>query len=181
MSKLKNLWQDVRKASEAFSYADLGENLSGSQKDAALDLASGIRPSSAHGLALSRSGLTLPRKHVAHVASSIRPGALRYAINVSQRMDAELDILSPPGSAEIERALDRYRSDLDKSGVRWRLLWQRLSSPLEIANYVREHRDVLFVVVSAQDALARAMESGNASRAPCDVPWIMVTEDLALA
>lgn len=173
MSKLlSDLWRDVRKASHAFSCADLGEHLTGLQKDRALDVPA---------TPIYTPDLSKPRKHVAHIASAIRPGALRYAIGISQRMDADLDILSPPGAAGVERALDFHRSDLERSGVRWRHLWERLTGPRDIASYVQAHRDVLFIVVSAQDAIVRNIAAGPPPKAPADVPWVLVTEDLALA
>jgi len=119
---------------------------------------------------------------VAYVARRrISPGTLRYAINVSQRMDADLDLLCPPEAKGIECAIDHYRDDFQQAGVRWRLLHERLVTPWDIAHYVRKHRDVLFVVLSAEDTMARGLESVRADRYRCDVPWVIVADGLSPA
>jgi hypothetical protein len=119
---------------------------------------------------------------VAHVTTGgIEPGALRYAINVTQRMDADLDILSPAGTHDVLQGLDLYRADLDQAGVHWRLLRAKLGNPGDLAAYARAHREVLFIVISAKDALARIIESGRAKLTPCEVPWVLVAEGQASA
>ena len=174
---LKAIYRDVLKASNALTYAELGEHWSESQKSAVLDAAASGAAWSEAASAQTRAVILPPRKHVAHVTTGdIRPGALQYAINVSQRMDADLDILSPPGAQHVEQSLDRYRADLDQAGVHWRWLREQVANPGDVAAYAHAHRDVLFIVISAQDALARLIESGRATLAPCEIPWVLVAD-----
>jgi hypothetical protein len=176
----KELWQDVRRASDALAYADLGEHLSDAQKETALRRATTGLPAP-RSLA-PRIAIAPPSKHVAFIANrGISPGALRYAISVTKRLDAELDILCSPKETAMERVIEHYRDDFEHAGIRWRLLWERIAEPWDIAGYVRAHSDVLFVVLSAQDAMAKAIESRRPENYRCDVPWVIVADELSPA
>lgn len=94
----------------------------------------------------------------------VEPRALNCASNLCERVDASLDVLlllpaeGPPAPAES--ALDVLKA----KGIPYRIIRRQGSLGAEVLRHVREHRNVLFVVIDsltswgAKDRAARPWE-----------------------
>lgn len=179
MKKLiRAITQDLRHAANGLAYADVGEGLPPSQKAAALRGPASqrppARPRASGAIALGPA----PRRCVALVVQqTVRPEALRYALSVCGRVDAELDILTSLPEGKLSQALERVIRQFAVTAVRWRIV--RVGQDLfrEIAAHVRTCPNLLFVVASAADGLAdQVMQAGTVRYAGAQVPWVMVTD-----
>jgi hypothetical protein len=86
----------------------------------------------------------------------VDPKAVRYAINSSKRIGADLDILyvaSSQGEQAEDALLSRLEAELISEGIRYRLI--RTSGCLKqaIIDYTNREKEVLFAVVESRNSL----------------------------
>ena len=173
----RSLRQDLRRAYNALAFANAGEMLPDSAKDAIL---AGSPRSAAVPLQTRATPTPTPvpgrRKRIAlAIDGRVRLGALRYALSAAARFDALLLILTNLREAEVNAAMSR---ELGRGTFRWDVMQMGGDLLSGIAEHARRDADTLFVVTSAQDALT---ERYVASRPSVQVPWLVVSDDLRAA
>jgi hypothetical protein len=77
--------------------------------------------------------------------------AFRHAINICNRIKAELEILYIEGYEESR--LDYYNGQLKKEGIEYNLIRAKGCIKEEILSYTNNNREILFVVVESPDGL----------------------------
>jgi len=78
--------------------------------------------------------------------------ALRYAINISRRIDADLDILFIAGPENADygtELLKRFKSELDKEDIHYEITRKIGDLRKEIVDYTMKRGEILFVVVGS--------------------------------
>lgn len=171
----RGLLADLDQAMQGLAYAHLGDYLPDQAKKAALGAAEPVRLSIS--LPNGDQPGTLPgapRRVALAVQGEVRAGALRYARNACERMDADLDVLTDLSEGRIQAAIDPQAQPLP-AGHRLEIV--RLGRDLltGILDYARGRRGLLFVVVSADDAVAERLIARSTDRRHLDVPWVVVT------
>ena len=81
---------------------------------------------------------------------------LRYALNASLRINANLDVLfvtSPDRSPQEEPLLENFTSELQTAGVPYSIIRRSGCLKQEIIDYTNMEREVLFVVVESPGSL----------------------------
>ncbi len=140
---MKRLLKDISAALQGLAYADAGEFMTQRQKLQFLNIdADGHAPLTT---AAKRKRVLLA------VAEQLRDDALRYALSICQRMEAGLDVLAC--SAAATRAVQAHLSVLETAGVDYRLLERQGPIKQEVATYLNEQAQVLFVVAGSSDVL----------------------------
>lgn len=77
---------------------------------------------------------------------------VKYAINTSGRVGAELDILYL-SSGETDNQLETLQSELTKKGLRYRLILKTGCLKQAIIDYTNKEKEILFVVVESSNSL----------------------------
>lgn len=77
--------------------------------------------------------------------------AFRYALNICNRISAELEILYP--SEHAEDLLNQFQAELKKEGIDYRLIKGSGCIKEEILDYTSRESDILFVVAGSSDGL----------------------------
>ncbi len=171
----RGLLADLNQAMQGLAYAHLGDYLPDHAKKAALGAAEPVRLSIA--LPYEDQPGTLPaapRRVALAVQGEVRAGALRYARNACERMDADLDLVTDLSEGGIQAAIGPQVQPL-VPGHRLEIV--RLGRDLltGILDYARGRRGLLFLVVSADDAVAERLIAGSTDRRHLDVPCVVVT------
>jgi len=131
----------------------------------------------------SRSAATVsppaPQRRVALVAEqSLQPSALRYAVNVCERLSAQLELLAGPAVNAVEAAVsDACR----KNRIPWPVIPVGANCLAELAQYAKTAKGLLFVVASAEDAVVAAsveQRRGKVQHFSGSVPPVLVAGDL---
>lgn len=98
--------------------------------------------------------------------------ALCYALNVCQRMDARLDILTNLPPEETDRAVIAARGAADTP---WRVLRVGGESGDDIRRYARNESGLLFLASGVGDETARKLRAKSGSdRMRLGVAWVVV-------
>lgn len=98
--------------------------------------------------------------------------ALCYALNVCQRMDARLDILTNLSPEEADRAVIAAR---DATDIPWRIIPIDGESGDDIRRYVLNEPALLFLASGIGDQTARKLRDKSASAGiRLGVPWVVV-------
>ena len=86
---------------------------------------------------------------------------LDYALNVSKRVGADIDILYLASEAKSP-SLKEFLSELKKEGIRCSVVWKTGCMRKAILDYTKKRKDILFVVVgSAQELEVECKASGK--------------------
>lgn len=170
----RGLLADIDRAMKGLAHAYLGDYLADEDKLRVLEVPQPVRmsialPSGAE-LAVAPSA---PRRVALAVQGEVKAGALRYARNACERMDADLDVLTDLNEGQLKAAIQPQVQPLP-AGHRLEIV--RLGRDLVsgILDYARGRRGLLFVVVSADDAVAERLMAGSSGRRHLDVPWVVV-------
>lgn len=162
------LLADLRRAYDALACANLGEYMPQHKQDALLRFTGGVTSSDPE---------LVPRTHARvalAVQGQIQPGALYYARSACERMDADLDIVTDLAEGGLQAALDPERQRLAESGHRIEIIRLGRDILRGVVNYAKTRRGLLFVVVSAEDAVADRVTAGTRDSRFLDVPWVVV-------
>jgi hypothetical protein len=171
----RGLFADLDQAMKGLAHAHLGDYLPDQEKRAVLGVPEPVRLSIALPAGDRLATPADSRRRVAlAVQGEVKPGALRYARNACERMDADLDVLTDLSDGQIQGAIDPQTQPL-AAGHRLEIV--RLGRDLlaGILDYARRRRGLLFVVVSADDAVAERLIVGSTQQRHLDVPWVVVT------
>ncbi|MGE5155059.1 MAG: hypothetical protein ACM3ST_13715 [Bdellovibrio bacteriovorus] len=167
----RGLLAHIDQAMQGLTHAHLGDYLPDQDKRAALGVAEPVRLS-----IVLPAGETLraPRRVALAVQGQVKAGALRYARSACERMDADLDVLTDLSEGQLQAAIEPQAQPL-AAGHRLEIV--RLGRDLltGILDYARGRRGLLFVVVSADDAVAERLIAGSSDRRHLEVPWVVVT------
>lgn len=82
--------------------------------------------------------------------------ALKYSINICQRIDAGLDILfvsEPKRISYAAELLKRFKSELDKEDIYYRITQKSGHLKQEIVDYTMNRSEILFVVVGSSSEI----------------------------
>jgi K+-sensing histidine kinase KdpD len=79
--------------------------------------------------------------------------AFKYALNISERIDASLEILYITESGEEKVRLRDFLSEVEKEGFRFSLVMEKGCVKKAILNYTEKRRDVVFVIVGSTPEL----------------------------
>jgi hypothetical protein len=179
--RMKNFWDEARRAAGALQYADSAEFLLQRDKEAVIrhSLGGGLQTSSRSAAAECAPA---PQRRVALVAEqSLQPSALRYAVNVCERLSAQLELLAGPAVNAVEAAVsDACR----ESRIPWRVIPVGADCLAELAHYAKGAKGLLFVVASAEDAAVAAsveQRGGRRRQFSGRVPLVLVAGDLVVA
>lgn len=130
-NKLKKIMQKVENALAAASFAEEGES------------------ESARSLVREERRVLLAIKQ-----GRIDAKTVKYAVNASKRIGADLDILyvtAAEGAAASE--LDRLESELTSENVRYRLLRKSGCLKQAVIDYTNREKEILFAVVESPGSL----------------------------
>lgn len=166
MSTKSGLLADLRRAYDALAYANLSEHMP-QHKAQALDRAIGSEsapPPRSH-----------PRVALA-VQGEIHRSALRYASGACQRMDADLDIVTDCAEGGLPDVVDPEWQRLSAAGHRVEVISLGRDLLRGVVRYAAARSGLLFVIVSADDAVAERVISGIGDADRLDVPWVVVAE-----
>jgi hypothetical protein len=170
MTNKRNLFADLRRALDGLAYANVGEYLPLRDKEALLGAAD---PTRSAAPAAVRSAQ--PQRRVAlAVQGQVQPGALRYARNACERLDADLDILTSLPEGGLRAVIDPERHSLAEAGRRVEIIRLGRDILRGVVHYARSRSGLLFVVVSAEDAFAERVIAGFSDSRHLDVPWVVV-------
>ncbi len=98
--------------------------------------------------------------------------ALCYALNVCQRMDARLDILTNLPPEDTDRAVIAARGAAD---IPWRIIPIDGESGDDIRRYAQDESGLLFLASGVGDGIARKLRDKLGSdRIRLGVPWVVV-------
>lgn len=78
---------------------------------------------------------------------------LKYAANTCKRVDASLDILLVSQSGAMDSMLRQFLLDLQREGIRHRLVQKNGCLKEEIIKHTTANREILFVVIESSDNL----------------------------
>lgn len=171
----RGLLADLDQAMQGLAHAYLGDFLPDQAKRASLGVIEPVRLAVALPTGDRLAPPPVSRRRVAlAVQGKVKSGALRYARNACERMDADLDVLTDLSDGQLQAAIAPQTQPLP-AGHRLEIV--RLGRDLlaGILDYARGRRGLLFVVVSADDAVAERLIAGSTDRRHLDVPWVVVT------
>jgi hypothetical protein len=78
---------------------------------------------------------------------------LKYALNTSKRVGADLDILYISSAKDVNPALKEFFGDLRNEGISYRVIQKTGCLKQEIISYTESKREILFVVIESSDNL----------------------------
>jgi len=78
---------------------------------------------------------------------------LKYALNISERIDASLEILYVTESEKEKIGLKDFISEVKKEGFRFSLVMKKGCVKRAILDYTEQRRDVVFVVIGSTPEL----------------------------
>jgi hypothetical protein len=78
---------------------------------------------------------------------------LKYALNTSKRVGADLDILYVSANEVIEPVMARFLSELQEKGTFYRLIRRGGCLKQAIIDYTNSNREIIFVVIESSDTL----------------------------
>jgi len=170
MTTNSGFFADLRRAYDALACANMGEYLPQHKEQALLSITGG---SPAPAPASAPSPRPHPRVALA-VQGQIQPGALYYARSACERMDADLDIVTDLAEGGLQDAIDPERQKLAQTGHRIEIIRLGRDILRGVVHYANARSGLLFVVVSADDAVADRVISGTRDSRYLDVPWVVV-------
>jgi hypothetical protein len=174
MTKKRGLFADLECAMNGLASAHLGDYLPDRDKKAALGVAEPIRISVS--LTPEAQSAHEARRRVAlAVQGRVELKALHYARNACERMDADLDVLTDLPEGGLRADIEPQRADLAQAGHRLEVVRLGRDILAGILDYARARRGLLFVVVSAEDAVAERLLARSSDSRHLDVPWVVVT------
>ncbi len=177
---VKSFWHEARRAAEALQYADSAEFLLQRDKETLIRHSLRAEPYTVRPSARAVSAPE-PQRRVALLAEqSLHAGALHYAVNVCERLSAQLELLAGPAVHAVEAAV---AGACRESRIPWRVIPIGTNCLDELAQYSRTAKGLLFVVSSAEDALAASVveQRGRRPRLSGKVPLVLVAGDLVVA
>lgn len=79
--------------------------------------------------------------------------AFKYALNISKRIDASLEILYIAESEKERMGVKDFMSEVEKEGFRFSLVMKKGCVKKAILDYTEKRRDILFVIVGSTPEL----------------------------
>ncbi len=87
----------------------------------------------------------------------IDAGTLKYALNTSKRIGADLDILYVTGAGNDEFTIDplfsNFRSELEAEGIAYRMIPRTGCLKQQIIDYTNSEKEILFAVIESPQSL----------------------------
>lgn len=179
---MKSLIEDLKKALDALAYADLGELKPQDDKEQLLHT---LPPATAlQQSAASRQSQRNTRRVVLALGESLRPGAMKYAVNTCQRMKASLDVLCVSSQHAAEQALKPHLAMLRDAQVACRIVVERGPLAAAVARHTQSQAGTLLVVAGAEDE--KQLKSPRSDRSPfsswkLEFPLVVVMDNAANA
>ena len=117
-----------------------------------------------------------PQRNILLALKDDQPEAkvLACAANLCKRVNAQLDVLVVPPGRERNSGLGKFLGELSASGIASQLTQRDGTLGNEILRYVRERRQVLFVVI---DSLASWGGKGTRPWEKLECPLVVALED----
>ncbi len=78
---------------------------------------------------------------------------VKYAVNSSKRIGAELDVLYVAAEPHDDRSMHELESELSRSGVRYRIIRKSGCLKQAIIDYTNREKEILFAVVESPYSL----------------------------
>jgi hypothetical protein len=95
----------------------------------------------------------------------IDAGTLKYALNTSKRIGADLDILhvAAPGNttAAIDPLLSNFESELKAEGITYRMIRRTGCLKQQILDYTNSEKEILFAVIESPKSLDADCNKGD--------------------
>src|SRR3990172_5219000 len=95
----------------------------------------------------------------------IDAGTLKYALNTSKRIGADLDILhvAAPGNtaATIDPLLSNFESELKAEGITYRMIQRTGCLKQQILDYTNSEKEILFAVIESPKSLDADCNKGD--------------------
>src|ERR1700687_627535 len=86
----------------------------------------------------------------------IDASTLKYALNTSKRIGADLDILhvaAPGSTAPIDPLLSNFQSELKAEGITYRMIQRTGCLKQQIIDYTNSEKEILFAVIESPKSL----------------------------
>ena len=109
--------------------------------------------------------------------TAVNRNVLRYALDVSKRTGADLDILCVSGSRQVRAAAREFADEARKQGVDAVIVRAGGNLHDEIVAYSNAHANVLFVVVNSLSSVQGDRAGGALMRSWADLPCPLVVVD----
>lgn len=124
--------------------------------------------------------LARPRRVVLAAGTSVSRDAARYAVDVCDRLSADLVVMSAADGTNGDAAIRRTIEAVRLPGTSWTLIGCESDLLCCVRKYVAAHAGVMFVVTDAMDltgALGVSSRSGGRPQPArqVNVPWVVVT------
>lgn len=170
------LTQDIKRMLNALAYAYAGDYLSDVEKDHVL---SGIEPRD--GAAPRPQTRQVQRPQVGlYLGSEPSTEVMHYAIQTCARLRYGLTVLTFLNEAEAQELLTPYRPMLKAAGVELSLVVLTGEAPTGLAQGLRRHPEVAFLVVNESGYLGHGLLNGTQRRDGIPVPVVVVAAQSAV-
>ncbi|MDP2280039.1 MAG: universal stress protein [Nitrospirota bacterium] len=96
-----------------------------------------------------------PRKSILVAVSEGAPhrDIFAYALNISKRLQADIDVLHLAEADEKKAYLDEFASNAGKEGIRCRVITMDGCMKKAILDYTEKRKEILFVIVGSEPEL----------------------------
>jgi hypothetical protein len=170
----RTLTQGLKAVLNGLEHAHEGELLGRGAKAAAL-----TRPAGTGGSPLampSPAAIAPVRRVLLATLKTVRPDAVRFALEFCERMHADLVVAAPVQSREVRAAIRRGMKTVGLPAPKMTFVECGSDLICCVHRYVAAHAEVLFVVASADDALIADDASRSFARQVRrpSVPWVVV-------
>lgn len=128
------------------------------------------------------SSMTFPRQQPAaigpqvglYLVSEPPKDVMQYALDTCERLGHGLTVFSFQSGGEIEETLAPYRNTLTTAGVALRVVTLTGEPPAPLAQALRRHPEVTFLVCNESGYLGNSLVKGRVRRDSLPVPVVLV-------
>lgn len=172
------LTQDIKRILNALAYANAGDYLSGAEKYHVLAGSTHASTTEAqppvHTAARPQVGL--------YLGSELSAEVMHYVVQTCARLRHGLTVLTFLSEAESQELLTPHRPELEAAGIELALVVLAGEPPAGLAQGLRRHPEVAFLVVNEAGYLGHGLLNGTQRQGGMPVPVVMVaSQQLAVA
>lgn len=169
------LTQDIKRMLNALAYANAGDYLSATEKSriltGAVVAARAAAPAPASSTARPQVGL--------YLGSELSAEVMHYVVQTCARLRHGLTVLTFLSEAEAQALLTPHRPELDAAGIEVALVVLGGEPPAGLAQGLRRHPEVAFLVVNEAGYLGHGLLNGTQRQGSMPVPVVMVAPQQA--
>lgn len=169
------LTQDIKRMLDALAHANAGDYLSPTQKARQL---AGAGPAVESGALAPLRAATRPQVGL-YLGSELSAEVMQYVVQTCARLRHGLTVLTFLGEAEAQALLTPYRPDLEAAGIEVALVVLPGEPPASLAQGLRRHPEVAFLVVNEAGYLGHGLLHGTQRHGGMPVPVVMVAAQQA--